>query len=421
MRRSTESSRSVRTLTKVVALATLGLGLGIAGTAGEGGEAAAAIPDDLTSSQGYLEPAADGGIDARFAWTQPGGRGENVTVVDIEYATWNLDHEDLPDVEILSHEFGGTPFDFSDDHGTQVLGIMGAVDDGRGMTGIVPAAGFKVIPHLTSNVDYLAGIEAAIRRATEVLEPGDVILVEANVGGGPAGEDTPVEWNEPIDGAIAAAIDSGIVVVQTAGNGSTALDLLPAPFPSYADNGSIVAGSGHPPASYEPPRTTLFDSNYGDRVDLQGWGRMVASVGGNGDLAGSGSTPCNSPVPAQRRDPSAETCAGDTYTASFSGTSSAAPMVAGAAASLSSIAQADGIVLCPEEIREILVDTGSPPPDADRPVGPQPDLRAAIAEYRSRYPTIEANAGTITGIDSSASATATAVRLDVDVPCGRGR
>ncbi len=409
-------TKPVRFLT--VVLTTSGLWLGVGGAMNDTGRADAAITRDLTSAQGYLDSATDGGIDARFAWTQPGGRGENVTIVDIEYATWNLDHEDLPDVEVVPHASGGTPFDFSDDHGTQVLGIMGAVDDGQGMTGIVPAARFKVIGHLTSTVDYLGGIEAAIRRATVVLEPGDVILAEANFGGGPAGEDTPVEWNEAIDDAIEAATDSGIVVVQTAGNGSTALDGLPAPFSSSADNGSIVVGSGHPPGSYEPARSTLFDSNYGERVNLQGWGRQVATVGGGGDLAGSGSTPCNSSVPARRRDSSAATCAQDTYTAFFGGTSSAAPMVAGAVASLSSIAQGDGNVLCPEEIRDILVQTGTPPVETDRPVGPQPDLRAAINEYRVRYPTVRSNPGGIVAIDGFASATAKAHRLDV--ACGPG-
>ncbi|WP_420453476.1 S8 family serine peptidase [Ilumatobacter sp.] len=406
---------------RLIGLAVLlgaGVGFGVVGTTDGHGRADAAVSEDLTPSQGYLDPAVSGGIDARFAWTQPGGRGENVTIVDIEYATWNVDHDDLPDVEIVSHEPGGTPFDFSDDHGTQVLGVMGAVEDGRGMTGIVPAAEFAVIAHLTSNVGYLDGIEAAIRRAVEVLEPGDVILVEANFGGGPAGEDTPVEWDEAIGRAIDAATDSGIVVVQTAGNGSTALDLLPDPFASYGDNGSIVVGAGHPPGSDEPARTALPDSNHGERVDLQGWGRGVATVGGRGDLAGLGSTPCNSPIPASRRRPSSAVCARDTYTALFGGTSSAAPMVAGAAASLSSIAQADGNVLCPEEIREILVDTGTAPPGAGRSIGPQPDLRGAIVEYRSRYATARPDPGEIARIDGPATVTASAERLDVEVPCG---
>src|SRR5205085_1910114 len=51
--------------------------------------------DILETFQGYLDPAPLG-LDARYAWTLPGGRGENVRVCDIEYS-WNLTHSDLID------------------------------------------------------------------------------------------------------------------------------------------------------------------------------------------------------------------------------------------------------------------------------------------------------------------------------------
>src|SRR5205085_3874840 len=49
--------------------------------------------DFLETFQGYLDPAPLG-IDARYAWTVAGGRGENVRICDIEYS-WNLTHNDL--------------------------------------------------------------------------------------------------------------------------------------------------------------------------------------------------------------------------------------------------------------------------------------------------------------------------------------
>ena len=54
---------------------------------------APAITPDFTASQIYLNPAP-AGIDARFAWTKPGGRGEGVTIIDCEWG-WNFSHEDL--------------------------------------------------------------------------------------------------------------------------------------------------------------------------------------------------------------------------------------------------------------------------------------------------------------------------------------
>jgi len=41
------------------------------------------ITQDLSPNQAYLN-AAPGGIDARYAWTLPGGRGNDVTIIDIE-------------------------------------------------------------------------------------------------------------------------------------------------------------------------------------------------------------------------------------------------------------------------------------------------------------------------------------------------
>jgi hypothetical protein len=50
---------------------------------------------DFTSNQGYLDPASSGGIDARYGWTIPGGKGNGVKIIDIE-GGWELQHEDIP-------------------------------------------------------------------------------------------------------------------------------------------------------------------------------------------------------------------------------------------------------------------------------------------------------------------------------------
>ncbi len=77
-----------------------------------------------------------------------------------------------------------------------------------------------------------------------------------------------------------------------------------------------------------------------------------------------------------------------TYTAEFSGTSSSAPIVVGAAACLQSIAKtANNTVLGYLQLREVMRNTGSPQIDATgRPksqrIGKRPDLKAAV-EYLS--------------------------------------
>ena len=51
------------------------------------------LTPDLSLNQTYLN-AAPTGIDARYAWTFPGGRGDGVKLSDVEY-DWVIDHEDF--------------------------------------------------------------------------------------------------------------------------------------------------------------------------------------------------------------------------------------------------------------------------------------------------------------------------------------
>jgi hypothetical protein len=68
------------------------------------------------------------------------------------------------------------------------------------------------------------------------------------------------------------------------------------------------------------------------------------------------------------------------YTDEFSGTSSASPMVAGAAVILEGAARANGgAPLPPAVLRELLRATGTPQAgDTDRQIGPRPDLARAL-------------------------------------------
>ena len=78
------------------------------------------------------------GIGALDPLVVPGGDGEGTSVVDIEY-NWQLDHEDLelPESANIDKEAtGNNPFNRSD-HGTAVLGQLGAKRNAYGVTGIV--------------------------------------------------------------------------------------------------------------------------------------------------------------------------------------------------------------------------------------------------------------------------------------------
>lgn len=309
--------------------------------------------------QGYLDPAPRG-MDVRYAWSLEGGRGENVRLVDIEI-NWNLNHIDLRSIasSLFIHVRGADPDpDANIDHGTAVLGILAAADDGIGITGIANRARLGLINPRTEGGLRLA---SAITEAASRLEPGDVILIEQQMIGPRFDVNTgrglvPPEFDPEVFDAIRAATDRGITVVEPAANGSDDLD-----HPAYRgafdrskrDSGAIIVG-----ASLGEDRSRAEESNYGSRVDLHGWGRDVTTCG-YGDLN-------------RGRDTS--------YTSRFGATSAAAAMVAGAAALLQSIVKARGRPpLMPLQLRQLLVATGTPQSgDLSKNIGPRPNLRAAI-------------------------------------------
>lgn len=331
---------------------------------------------DFRARQGYLD-VAPGGIGVAHAWKLQGGRGSGVRVIDIEGA-WQFSHVDLG---INSGGLvGGAPIDDVDwrNHGTAVLAQIGGDDNTIGVTGIAPDAVLSAVSH-----DDL-GSAVAIYQASQKLMAGDVLLLEMHRPGprfNYASRDDQrgficVEWWADDLLAIQHAVARGIVVVEAAGNGAENLDdgLYESPGPSFPSNwnnplrnsvsGAILVGAGATPgAEYGADRSRLDYSNYGGRVDCQGWGCDVVSAG-YGDLF------CLAEAPDLEDY---------WYTAQFGGTSSASPIVAGAVACLQGIARKRGAALSPARIAQALRTTGSAQQGSlSTPIGNRPDLQALI-------------------------------------------
>lgn len=307
--------------------------------------------DPRWPNQGYLDPAPDG-IDAEFAWTFPGGDGAGQQFVDLEQG-WTLNHEDL-NAHGATLVFG-TLVNTSRPHGTAVLGEVCGVDNTLGGVGI--AANLASV-NVVSHSGIVNTIPNAIVAALATLPFGGVLLLEVQINFLPA---------ESVQGnfdAIRLATALGIVVVEAAGNGGNDLDafldggqqVLNRASGAFRDSGAIMVGA----ASSSTPHTRLSFSNFGSRIDCFAWGENVNT---------SSST---TTMPFSLNG----------YTTTFNGTSSASPIITGAALLVQGLAEANlGYRFSPRQVRTLLGDsatgTASNNPTVDR-IGVMPNLRAIL-------------------------------------------
>ncbi|MEC2557239.1 S8 family serine peptidase [Bacillus cereus] len=312
--------------------------------------------------QGYLEPAPLG-INAPYAWSIKGGDGKGTTFVDMEYG-WLFNHEDLVNqkIELIS----GQNKSEHHDHGTSVLGIVSAEDNNIGGIGIAPKAKVKVVSQIRDNGNY--NTADAILSAVNNMQAGDILLLEAQATYDGYGDKNyfPVEVKPDIFDAIRMGTNKGIIIIEAGANGGNDLDqfrdrngkqVLNRNSPDFKDSGAIMVGA----ASARVPHKRSYFSNYGSRVDVYGWGNAVDTT-----------------------DAKPSEFITNLYTSSFAGTSSASPIIAGAAASIQGIAKDNqGRVYTPSQLRDILSDsstgTKSNDPTSDK-IGVLPDLKAILSK-----------------------------------------
>ncbi len=351
--------------------------------------------DPFQGAQGYRDRAPFG-INARWVEQTAGGPsevGKGVKVVDLEQG-WIEGHQDLgATAPVLIHGDNRHVHDgdYQGNHGTAVLGEIVAASNGDGVVGIAPGVDWLGLAshYLKADVDnkepasngHVAdAIYAAIRPsglAGPYLSAGDVLLIEVQRSF------LPAEVDDADFDAIRLASGLGIIVVEAAGNGGRDLNayrrdnsyrrgkkkraagarIFNRRSGGFRESGAIMVGA----ALSTLPHNRKRASNFGSRIDCFAWGNRVVTCG-YGDLGGT--------VDERK------------YTADFTNTSAAAPIVAGAALALQGMykaattktaSPADGHHLLPGQMRALLAD----PATGTRQgrgvggrIGVMPDLRA---------------------------------------------
>jgi serine protease len=306
---------------------------------------------DLSSNQGYRAPAPTG-FDGDLLLATTGASGRGVRVLDIEWG-WHFDHEDLSGLRpsaLVGPPIANATYN---SHGTAVFGELLADADQYGVTGLCPDA------QAFAATDYPASgysVANAIVVGLPSLRAGDVMLLEAQTNT-PLGLG-PTEWIQADFDAILIATNLGIVTVEAAGNGGVNLDSasLGGAFDlGVRDSGAIIVG-----ATTGAALTRAGFSSYGSRISANGWGGGVASTGYGNLWSVSGDVR-------------------QYYTASFSGTSSASPMVTSAVlalrgAALAQLDPAQAAALDGFAIRTLLGQHGAPVAGINR----RPDMAALL-------------------------------------------
>ncbi|MDM7913980.1 MAG: hypothetical protein QUU85_01755, partial [Candidatus Eisenbacteria bacterium] len=266
---------------------------------------------DFTGQQGYLY-APPTGFDAAAAWALPGGKGAGQKFIDVELA-WTEQHEDFDQAKLF--HVGGAGQSTNPayiDHGTAVLGEVIGMHNAYGVNGFAADTEWGVVAVLESE---WPNVPHRFQEALDNLPEGGVWLIELQMYP-PGHSATPMEYLQVNYDVIWTSVWArGVVCVEAGANGSQNLDdaswggLFDR---NVRDSGAIMVGAGTPNGL-----DAEWFTNYGTRMDVQGWGSSIVSTG-YGDLYSGGGYETE-------------------YTAAFSGTSGASPMVVGSTLCLQGI------------------------------------------------------------------------------------
>lgn len=258
----------------------------------------------------------------------------------------------------------GNSFDDAYGHGTHIGGIIGALDDGVGVVGVAPGVRLWAVRVLDeegdgpdkelvgSTKELLCGVDWVTATRTDADPTNDIEVANLSLGGG-GGDDGRCGRidKDLLHQAICRSVAAGVTYVVAAGNnGADSMDFSPAAYDEVITVSALVDSDGRPGGRGGTPKcrsgrddTLAGFSNFGADVDLTAPGVCILST-----------LPPNGKVPTT------------TYGYGLlTGTSFAAPHVAGAAA----LYLARNPDATPEGVRRALMAAGS----LDWDAGSDPD------------------------------------------------
>ncbi len=350
--------------------------------------APAPLAPSFSSTQNYIKAAPTGmTVNATIGGSAttnlyPGINGSKVQVADLEYS-WNTQHEDLSKLRTSGAVWAnGTPSDpFNDNnHGTAVAGVISADHNNAGVDGIVGSTSYHMVN--TYNTERGWDIPNAVYSAANALSAGDVILIEQQAWAPDNLGFAPVEITQANYDAIKYATAKGINVIEPAGNGkqdySAGYDLSNPIFngvftTARTNSGAIIVGAAGAGGSCSTAHARIIYSNYGSRLDMQGYGECVVTTG-YGGLYNAG--------------------ANALYTSTFGGTSSASATIAAVATELSSSYKyTNNTVMTPTQLKAALKNGGTLQNNVVNPgnIGVLPNMAYALRLTDIKAPTAPTN------------------------------
>lgn len=274
------------------------------------------------------------------------------------------------DVTLANVATAGTP-DSDNDHGTAVMGVLGACDDNNvGCLGFVADQQMRLYQRNSGSYGSVADIydfangqllagemtNSSWGYFASPLPPGQSCPCNPSQNGVVA-----AEYDAAVKSSIQAGVADGIHYFLASGNGCVNLDhaTFGTTFRNSTDTGSNYVSAVQSTVAHDASCFT----NWGERCDLNAWGDGSFTLGYSDD-----GTPFN---PTSRDE---------WYTNSFGGTSNASPTVAGCAGVIHNIVHNyNGTTISTALMRDYLNDFGTLPGTTPGNIGRMPNLFGILA------------------------------------------